>query len=360
MLNKLFRQHQRLLLIVLVLIAMCTVTVYATRGDLFNITNANNADVFRITSDGDVLPGADNTYDLGSAAYSFNDAHIQGTATVGTLAATTLGGAFNGTVGATTPAAGTFTTLTATGNVTMNDGGADTLLLGAAADTVTVTSNTLSLTDDNWSVDAAGTALFVAATTSGDLAFNGNATFGSDGSDTITLNAKFGNGITFTNGGNKTIKLGDDSAADATAAKDLTIQPAAKTAGTGAGGNVSINAGASSGGATGQVKIGVSNTSGVLIKSSTVVDGSFNYAADTAANDAYLVALNPSPAAYTEGMHIFFKAVTANTGACSINVNSLGVKDIKTGAGADPGDNTILAGQIVHLIYDGTNFQLIQ
>lgn len=40
----------------------------------------------------DILPDGDNTRDLGSAAKSFKDAHIQGTATVGTLAATTVTG----------------------------------------------------------------------------------------------------------------------------------------------------------------------------------------------------------------------------------------------------------------------------
>ncbi len=62
----------------------------------------------------------------------------------------------DGPIGSVAPAAGVFTTATATGNVTMNDAGADNILIGAAADTVTIISNTLTLTDDNWSIDAAG------------------------------------------------------------------------------------------------------------------------------------------------------------------------------------------------------------
>ena len=86
--------------------------------------------------------------------------------TAGTLTAT--GGSIDGTtVGASTPSTGAFTTLSATGDVTMNDAGADNILIGAAADTVTLTSNTLSLTDDNWSVSAAGAAVFASVTEGG-------------------------------------------------------------------------------------------------------------------------------------------------------------------------------------------------
>ncbi|MBF8249783.1 MAG: Serine-rich adhesin, platelet-type, partial [Candidatus Levybacteria bacterium] len=63
-------------------------------------------------------------------------------------------------IGQTTAAAGSFTTLSATGDVTLNDAGADSILIGAAADTVTVTSNELSLTDNQWSVSVAGAAAF--------------------------------------------------------------------------------------------------------------------------------------------------------------------------------------------------------
>lgn len=80
------------------------------------------------------------------------------------------------------------------------------------------------------------------------------------------------------------------------------------------------------------------------------------YIADTAANDTYLVAPTPPWTAYVTGQRVTFKAVTANTGAATLNVNSLGaksiVKDVSTAL--DTGD--ILAGQFVNVIYDGTNF----
>lgn len=51
---------------------------------------------------------------------------------------------------------------------------------------------------------------------------------------------------------------------------------------------------------------------------------------DAGGDDAYVVTLTPSPSAYVDGMEILLKANTANTGACSVNVNALGVKNIKT------------------------------
>src|SRR6188768_730121 len=52
------------------------------------------------------------------------------------------------------------------------------------------------------------------------------------------------------------------------------------------------------------------------------------YAADAQANDSYVITLSPVPSSYTTGMMIVFKANTANTTGCTINVNGLGAKDI--------------------------------
>lgn len=85
-----------------------------------------------------------------------------------------------------------------------------------------------------------------------------------------------------------------------------------------------------------------------------------NYVADTSVvNDTYGITLNPAPTAYFAGMEITFKAGVANTGACTINVNALGAKSLKSLHDQDPADNYIEVGSIVKLIYDGTNFQII-
>jgi hypothetical protein len=84
------------------------------------------------------------------------------------------------------------------------------------------------------------------------------------------------------------------------------------------------------------------------------------YAADGGSTDAYAITLPVAPDAYTDilGLPISFKANTINTGAATLNVNSLGAKAIKKNGSDALDDGNIKAGQIVTVVYDGTNFQL--
>lgn len=82
------------------------------------------------------------------------------------------------------------------------------------------------------------------------------------------------------------------------------------------------------------------------------------YGADAGSTDTYVVTLSPAPSSLVAGMTYRFKANTANTGACTVNFNSLGAKAIKINKDEDPPDNAIKAGQIVIVTYDGTNMQL--
>ncbi|MBW2606148.1 MAG: hypothetical protein JRD05_00785 [Deltaproteobacteria bacterium] len=90
---------------------------------------------------------------------------------------------------------------------------------------------------------------------------------------------------------------------------------------------------------------------------SDLLDGT-RYAADAEASDTYVITLSPTPTAYYDGMVIVFMANTANTGACTVNVNGLGAKSIKKLHDTDPATGDIESGQIVTAIYDGTNFQM--
>lgn len=86
-----------------------------------------------------------------------------------------------------------------------------------------------------------------------------------------------------------------------------------------------------------------------------------NFCADAGANDTYTCSLSPAPTAYVTGTHYRFSGNTANTGAATINLNSLGAKTIKKATGGittDLADNDIRAGQWVDLVYDGTNMQM--
>ncbi len=87
--------------------------------------------------------------------------------------------------------------------------------------------------------------------------------------------------------------------------------------------------------------------------------GPRNYAADAGSTDAYAITLAPALAAYAAGLAILFKANTANTGAASLDVNGLGAKTIVKAVSTALADNDILASMICSVVYDGTNFVLM-
>jgi len=80
---------------------------------------------------------------------------------------------------------------------------------------------------------------------------------------------------------------------------------------------------------------------------------------DGGSSDDYAISLDPAPTDYDNliGVPIIFKANTANTGAATLNLNSLGAKAIKKNYNEALANNDIKAGQMVIVAYDGTNFQ---
>lgn len=82
------------------------------------------------------------------------------------------------------------------------------------------------------------------------------------------------------------------------------------------------------------------------------------YAADAGSTDDYVITLSPVPSSYTSGMMIYFKANTVNTGAATLNVNSLGAKTIVKYVNTTLNSGDIAAGMFCTVIYDGTNFVL--
>lgn len=99
-----------------------------------------------------------------------------------------------------------------------------------------------------------------------------------------------------------------------------------------------------------------------LVNGNLVVVGHINYCEDAGANDTYTCNLPRTITEYNAGALYAFKANTANTGAATINFNSVGAVTIKKPIGSittDLSDNDIRVGQIVALRYDGTNMQMI-
>ena len=83
--------------------------------------------------------------------------------------------------------------------------------------------------------------------------------------------------------------------------------------------------------------------------------GLINYGVDSGIADAYVVTLPYTATALTDGMQVVFKASAVNTGACTINVDALGVKSIKRHDGTDPIAGDIGANQITELRYNSTS-----
>lgn len=88
--------------------------------------------------------------------------------------------------------------------------------------------------------------------------------------------------------------------------------------------------------------------------------GRSNYvAATSSAANTYLATLNPTPAAYVDGMRLTVKWPAANTGAATLNVNNLGARSIKLTDGSNPLAGMLALGGVGDLVLLGTTFYLL-
>jgi hypothetical protein len=69
--------------------------------------------------------------------------------------------------------------------------------------------------------------------------------------------------------------------------------------------------------------------------------------------------VSPSLTAYAAGQLFAFLPVASNTGATTININSLGAKNIVRLAATALVSNDIIINSVAFIIYDGTSFQLL-
>lgn len=97
-----------------------------------------------------------------------------------------------------------------------------------------------------------------------------------------------------------------------------------------------------------------------LAKAMAFLVGDADYYSETGAANAYVLApVSPREGitAYVDGHRVSFIPTNSNTGASTINVNGIGLKNIKKGAGAgsDPASGDLTAGILVELRYDSAN-----
>lgn len=107
----------------------------------------------------------------------------------------------------------------------------------------------------------------------------------------------------------------------------------------------------------GIVKTTTSTSSGVVVSTDDIRVS--DYTDDTGTANTYLISPSPAITSYVEGQYFSFKIKNSNTGASTLNVNSLGAKSMKKIVTTALAQGDLTAGQIVTAYYDGTNFQVI-
>ena len=90
-----------------------------------------------------------------------------------------------------------------------------------------------------------------------------------------------------------------------------------------------------------------------------IQDDSLKYVVDTGAADAYVMTLVPAITAYATGAKYRFIAANSNTGASTLNVNAVAATAITKNGGTALASGDIVAGDVVEVVYDGTNFEIV-
>lgn len=87
--------------------------------------------------------------------------------------------------------------------------------------------------------------------------------------------------------------------------------------------------------------------------------GAYMYYTDGGTGDVRTATLAPAITAYTTGMRVTLMSSAQNTGATTLNLNSVGAKTIKKKGATDLSSGDIASGMIYEVCYDGTYFQLL-
>lgn len=111
----------------------------------------------------------------------------------------------------------------------------------------------------------------------------------------------------------------------------------------------------------GQVNVTYSADTAVILTKATDQSGSPIYCASSNGTDNYTCTLAAAAAltTYTTGMQIVLSPDVSNVGAATLNIDIVGLKNIKQNDGTtDPVTGMIVSGQTVTLTYDGTVWRL--
>lgn len=87
-------------------------------------------------------------------------------------------------------------------------------------------------------------------------------------------------------------------------------------------------------------------------------DSAMIYAVDSGAADAYVMTLSPAITAYSDGQSFIIKPGNTNTGAVTVNINSVGAVAVVDEAGSALSAGDFIAGRYYGIVFDGTSFRL--
>jgi len=90
-----------------------------------------------------------------------------------------------------------------------------------------------------------------------------------------------------------------------------------------------------------------------------VQDGTATYLTSVSGTNTITATASFGMTAYVTGQVFSFVSAGANTGACTLNINSIGAKAIVKTDGSALVSGDVASGGAVQVIYDGTNFQLL-
>lgn len=93
-----------------------------------------------------------------------------------------------------------------------------------------------------------------------------------------------------------------------------------------------------------------------LLPPATTFDKMTMWVTDTGAANAYAVAMPNTITSYVAGVSVRFQPANANTGASTLNIDTIGPVSIKRPDGSNLEAGDIVTTQIIELTYDGTNF----
>lgn len=94
-------------------------------------------------------------------------------------------------------------------------------------------------------------------------------------------------------------------------------------------------------------------------RAAEVQDGTLTWLTSVSGADTITALGALSVSAYVAGQRFAFKAVGANTGAVTLNINAIGAKAVVGLDGSALAAGEITNGGVCEVVYDGTNFQLL-